>query len=255
MENPNMKLFWFGLFGSFLIAPTLPASPIGIFTTNASATFSFGATTTYEVVADSQGITSQAFTSPATSTDPATLTLILDYGSLAGDVINNATLDLSSVLTAGALSSTQTLSHSLNGGHTVGNDPTFSSSSAGVFVSIAGPIGGTQTLNLASTTNYNLMPFFLNDLEAGNPLTVHISLSDVFSTTSLASNGDTSWKSETATYALSQTTGGTFSASTNVSYTAPVSGAPEPTTLLITGAGLALVGITGRKIKKPTARS
>ncbi len=239
-----MRRFCFAIFGALMVAPALLASTI--YDTSASAPFSYTASATYQVVSNGQRITSQGFTTATTSTDPATLTLTLNYGALAGTVISSATLDLSRVLSAGSLNTTRTLSHSLNRTHTVGSDPVFSSAATGIFVSIVGTLGGTHTVNLANATNYNLLPFFLSDLEAGNPLVIHLSLSDVFSTTSLASGA---WRSETATYKLSQLVKGTFSASTSVLYTPAISSAPEPATLLLSGVGLVLLSICGKKFR------
>jgi hypothetical protein len=226
------------------MAPALAASTI--YSTSDSQTFSFTATDTYAVVASAQGITpaSTGFTTPSTTSKSGTL--VLSYGPLAGANIVSALLDLSiGNLTSGTLTTSVNTVDRPGNGHTVGTGPTFSGSASGIFVSIVGTISGTHTINLASATNYNLLPYFSADLYAGNPLTIDLTLNDIFSTTTQASG---TWKNVTSTYTLTQLVSGNFSASSGVTYDS--TGVPEPTTLLIAGSGLVLVSIAGRKLKR-----
>ena len=99
------------------------------------------------------------------------------------------------------------------------------------------------------------MPFFRKDLEAGKPLTLSLSLGDVFGTSSPAgSSGNVKWKNMDATYGLSQTVNGTFTASTHVDFVPlippdPIP-TPEPLTTALSGAGLIGLGVLRRRRKE-----
>lgn len=240
-----MRALCIGVCSAILAAPTLWGSTI--YNTGASLPVSWtangGSNITYTLTSGLLGgFSSYGFNnSTSTVTDPAVLTMTLDYGALAGSSVSAATLNLSSALTTAALTYTATYQGFLHGA-----DPVFSGAPTGIFVSIVGTLSGTRTINLASATNYNLLPFFSRDLQAGNSLKISMTLADVFSATLPSTSG---WWLDTATYTnFSQRVSGTFSASSSVTYNAP--GTPEPATLLIAGGGLVLLSVLGRKPKK-----
>jgi hypothetical protein len=243
-----MKHLLFAVCSALLVAPTLLGS--AIYNSSASLPVSWtangGSNVTYTLVAQGNHFSSSGFDNSADSvTDNTAFTVSLDFGALAGTSVSAATLALSSALTA-TQPPAYTVSFQDGGGAGHGADPTFSGAPSGMFVSIVGTLSGTQTINLASTTNYNLLPFFSQDLQAGKSLKISMTLSDVFSAT-LPSTAN--WKNTTATYTnFSQLVSGTFSASSSVTY--ETSATPEPATLLISGGGLLLLSIAGRKLKR-----
>jgi hypothetical protein len=241
-----MKLLFLGLCSALSLIPAAKANTILFSSTD---TISFGATATYLVNSTGGGITSQGFSGSAISNDPGPLTLVLDYSALAGSTVLDALLDLSRVLT-GNLTVTRTLTS--HGSSSVGVEPVFTGAPTGLFASISGSLSGTQTIALSGITSFDLVPFFRKDLEAGKPLTLSLSLGDVFGTSSPAgSSGNVKWKNTDATYALSQTVSGTFTASTHVDFVPlippdPVP-TPEPLTMALSGAGLIGLGVLRRR--------
>ncbi len=241
-----MRALCFAVYSAILVAPTLWGSTI--YNTSASLPVSWtangGSNITYTLTSGLLGgFSSYGFNnSVSTVTDPTVFTMTLDYGALAGQSISAATMNLSSSLIAAA-APTYTASYQ---GVLHGANPVFSGSPTGVFVSIVGTLSGTKTIKLTSATNYNLLPFFAADLQAGNSLKISITLADVFSATLPSTSG---WWLDTATYtSFSQRVTGTFLVSSNVTHHAP--GTPEPATLLIAGGGLLLLSVLGRKPKK-----
>jgi PEP-CTERM motif len=244
-----MKLFYLGLCSALTLLPAVRANTI-LFTSSDLRDFTLDATATYSVASNGGGITSQGFTPPSDVEYPNPPALVLDYSALAGTTVLDAVLDLTCVLSAGSLTSTVVLSG--HGSHSVGLAPVFTAVPTGVFVSISGKEGGTQTLALSGVTSYDLLPYFGEDLDAGNPLTVSLSFGDVFGTSSPAlSTGADRWRNESATYTLSQTVSGTFTAFTQVDYlAADPTPTPEPLTMILSGAGLLGLGMLGRKRKQ-----
>jgi hypothetical protein len=242
-----MKFWILGLCSALSLLSVGRANTL-LFTNSGTENLSFNATATYQVVSNGSRITSQGFTTSATSLDPNPPTLTLDYSALAGTTVLDAILDLSRVLSVGTLSQSSTITHG-NGTHSIGRQPTFAATDVGGFVTISGLKGGTQTVALSGVTNYNLSTHFLADLEAGDSLRITLELGDTFSTTSLASDGGgLNWKNETATYTLNQTVYGTYSAFTQVDYVPPNPlPTPEPLTAALTGAGLIGLGVLGRR--------
>jgi PEP-CTERM motif len=246
-----MKVFYLGLCSALALLPTVRASTI-LFTSSALRDLTLDATGTYSVASNGGGITSQGFTGPSDSEYPNPPALVLDYAALAGTTVLDAVLDLTGVLSAGSLTSRVVLSG--HGIHSAGQAPVFTAVPTGVFVSISGEEGRTQTLALSGITSYDLLPFFRTDLEAGNPLTISLSFGDVFGTSSPArSTTGHRWRNESATYTLSQTVSGTFTAFTQVDYLAPAGDpapTPEPLTMVLSGAGLLALGMFGRRRKR-----